>query len=162
MDKTEFYKIINRTYLTQFIQKNNTPCYIYFLNLIKQKCKKLRECLNSRFSIHYAVKANPHPTILQTIAAQGIGADVASIGELKAALSNQIQPTEIEFSGPGKTETELLYAIQHNIGSINVESITEIERAQLLNYLKASKLPLGLIINFGNKQLEWERFINTK
>jgi GxxExxY protein len=43
-----------------------------------------------------------------------------------------------------------------------IKMLTEIEEAQLLNYLKATKLPLGLLINFGNPKLEWNRFANTK
>lgn len=43
-----------------------------------------------------------------------------------------------------------------------LKKITEIEEAQLLNYLKATGLPLGLIINFGNSKLEWKRYANTK
>ena len=43
-----------------------------------------------------------------------------------------------------------------------IKSITEIEEAQLLNYLKATKLPLGLIINFGHPKMEWKRYANTK
>ena len=43
-----------------------------------------------------------------------------------------------------------------------IKRITEIEEAQLLNYLKATKLPLGLIINFGHPKMEWKRYANTK
>jgi GxxExxY protein len=43
-----------------------------------------------------------------------------------------------------------------------IKSITKIEEAQILNYLKATNLPLGLIINFGGPQLEWKRYANTK
>ena len=43
-----------------------------------------------------------------------------------------------------------------------IRKITEIEEAQLLNYLKATKLPLGLIVNFGSPKLEWRRYANTK
>jgi len=42
-----------------------------------------------------------------------------------------------------------------------IKKITGIEEAQLLNYLKATKLPLGMIINFGSPQLEWKRYANT-
>ena len=147
MDKTEFYKIIDRADLQHTIQEYNTPCYIYFLDLVKQKCNALRQCLNSWFTIHYAVKANPHSTILQTMAAQGIGADVASMGELKAALNNKIQPSEIEFSGPGKAETELRYAIQQNIGSINVESLAEIEKIIEISKETNNKPNVGIRIN---------------
>ena len=43
-----------------------------------------------------------------------------------------------------------------------IRSITETEEAQLINYLRATKLPLGVIINFGGKKMEWERYANTK
>lgn len=43
-----------------------------------------------------------------------------------------------------------------------IKEITEIEEAQMLNYLKATKLPLGLLVNFGGKKLEWKRYANTK
>jgi GxxExxY protein len=43
-----------------------------------------------------------------------------------------------------------------------IKNITEIEEAQLINYLKATKLPLGLIINFGGKTMEWKRYANTR
>jgi len=42
-----------------------------------------------------------------------------------------------------------------------IKAITSIEEAQILNYLKATNLPLGLIINFGAPQLEWKRYVNT-
>jgi len=43
-----------------------------------------------------------------------------------------------------------------------IKRITEIEEAQLLNYLKATKSPLGILINFGNPRLEWKRYANTR
>ena len=43
-----------------------------------------------------------------------------------------------------------------------VEHITEIEQAQLLNYLKVTGLPVGLIINFGAKSLQFKRMVKTK
>ena len=43
-----------------------------------------------------------------------------------------------------------------------IKKITEIEEAQLLNYLTAAKMPLGLIINFGSPKLEWKRYANTQ
>jgi GxxExxY protein len=43
-----------------------------------------------------------------------------------------------------------------------IKKISEIEEAQLLNYLKATKSPLGILINFGNPRLEWKRYANTR
>ena len=43
-----------------------------------------------------------------------------------------------------------------------IKAITEIEEAQILNYLKATDFQLGLIINFGSSRLEWKRYVLTK
>jgi GxxExxY protein len=43
-----------------------------------------------------------------------------------------------------------------------IKKITELEEAQLLNYLKVTKLPLGILINFGSQRLEWKRYANTR
>ena len=43
-----------------------------------------------------------------------------------------------------------------------IKKITEIEEAQLINYLKATQMPVGIIINFGGAKLEWKRYANTK
>jgi len=42
-----------------------------------------------------------------------------------------------------------------------IKKITEVEEAQIINYLRASKLPVGLIINFGGTKMEWKRYVNT-
>ncbi len=42
------------------------------------------------------------------------------------------------------------------------KAITEIDEAQILNYLKATNLPVGLIVNFGAPQLQWKRYANTQ
>jgi len=43
-----------------------------------------------------------------------------------------------------------------------LSQLGDIEKAQILNYLKATKLPVGLLLNFGTKSLEYKRFANTK
>ena len=43
-----------------------------------------------------------------------------------------------------------------------ISQIGDVEKAQVLNYLKATKLPVGLLLNFGTKSLEYKRFANTK
>ncbi len=43
-----------------------------------------------------------------------------------------------------------------------IQSISRIEEAQILNYLKATGFPVGLLINFGTPKLEWKRYANTR
>ncbi|HUD83330.1 MAG TPA: GxxExxY protein, partial [Candidatus Saccharimonadales bacterium] len=40
-----------------------------------------------------------------------------------------------------------------------IERITDVERGQMLNYLKITKLRVGVILNFKNSKLEWERIV---
>ena len=43
-----------------------------------------------------------------------------------------------------------------------LSQLSDVEKAQILNYLKATRLPVGLLLNFGTKSLEYKRFANTK
>lgn len=40
-----------------------------------------------------------------------------------------------------------------------IRELTNIEQAQLLNYLKATGKPVGLLLNFGSPKLEWKRMV---
>ncbi|MDH4202392.1 MAG: GxxExxY protein [Phycisphaerae bacterium] len=43
-----------------------------------------------------------------------------------------------------------------------IKQITEIEEAQIINYLKVAKMPVGLVINFGGTKLRWKRYADTR
>lgn len=78
-----------------------------------------------------------------------------------------ISQKEIEIIYKGQKLTKKYYADFLCFNSIIVEikaikRITEIEEAQILNYLKATQLPLGVLINFGITRLEWKRYVLTK
>ena len=109
----------------------DVPAYIYDRTVIKQKIDTLREYLPSSMHIHYAIKANPMPEVVQFV--QGIveGLDVASGKELQVALNSGMDPKEISFAGPGKSIDELTLAIKSGI-TINLESETELNRAAAL------------------------------
>jgi GxxExxY protein len=78
-----------------------------------------------------------------------------------------ISQKEIEIIYKGQILNKKYYADFLCFNSIIVEikaikRLTEIEEAQILNYLKATGLPLGILINFGSTKLEWKRFVLTK
>src|SRR5690606_38126442 len=76
-----------------------------------------------------AIKSNPNKELLKILAKLGSGADIVSGGELKRALEAGIPSEKIVFSGVGKTETEILYALKvsrNGIFSFNVESLEEL------------------------------------
>lgn len=104
------------------------PVYVYDLDGICQEAKNYDKSFGGRVKIHYAVKANAHPQVLQLLAKEGYGADVVSAGEVKAALDAGFKAEDIIFSGVGKTRSEIEYALQKGVGQINVESTQEMER----------------------------------
>ncbi|GBC60710.1 pyridoxal-dependent decarboxylase, exosortase A system-associated [Desulfonema ishimotonii] len=147
MTRDEFYRIADRETLVRKIAACGTPAYLFFTEMIGEQIRLLKACLGDRFSIHYAVKANPHPGILKYMAGQGVGADVASGGELRAALGSGISPGQIEFSGPGKTEDELKSAIARGIASVNAESVEELALLDRLAGQAGMRANVGIRVN---------------
>lgn len=104
-----------------------TPFYAYDRSVISQTVANLRASLPSSLRLHYSVKANPMPAVVQHLQSLVDGLDVASAGELKIALDTGIDPRHISLTGPGKTDAELLQALAAGV-VINVESGSEFER----------------------------------
>lgn len=78
----------------------------------------------------FAMKSNPNKELVKILGSLGSGADIVSGGELKRAIEAGISPDKIVFSGVGKTEEEILYALKvskNGIFSFNVESLEELE-----------------------------------
>lgn len=108
-------------------EHSNTPLYVYDSNVIKAKIDLLRKHLPENMHIHYAIKANPMPAVVQYIYPLVEGLDVASGKELEVALASGMDAKEISFAGPGKNPQELELAIKSGI-TINLESETELNR----------------------------------
>ena len=104
-----------------------TPFYAYDRVLIAARVAELRAALPAGIELHYAMKANPMPAVVQLLAGLVDGLDVASAGELQVALDTGIDAREISFAGPGKRDAELRAAIAAGI-TINLESFGETER----------------------------------
>lgn len=113
--------------LTRLAQRiGSTPFYAYDRKLISARIQLLRQHLPAGIHLHYAMKANPMPAVVQHLAGLVDGMDVASIGEMKVALDTGIPPENISFAGPGKSRQELTCAIAAGI-VMNVESEHELE-----------------------------------
>jgi diaminopimelate decarboxylase len=105
-----------------------TPLYVYSAHTIIANCRSLEDAFEGCPHLTtYAVKANSNVHLLRLIAAQGLGADVGSRGELFLALNAGFPPSNISFSGVGKRDDEIEYALLSNILAFNVESEQEIE-----------------------------------
>ncbi|HAT32716.1 MAG TPA: pyridoxal-dependent decarboxylase, exosortase A system-associated [Janthinobacterium sp.] len=107
-----------------------TPFYAYDRALVSARVGRLRAALPAEVELHYAMKANPMPALVQLLAGLVDGIDVASGGELKTALDTGLAPAAISFAGPGKTDGELACAVASGV-LINLESEGEMERVAL-------------------------------
>jgi diaminopimelate decarboxylase len=103
----------------------STPFYVVSRELLAQRVAALRAALPATVKLHYAMKANPMPALVQTMAGLVDGIDVASAGELQVALDAGAPPAEISFAGPGKRDAELLQAVAAGV-LVNVESMREL------------------------------------
>jgi diaminopimelate decarboxylase len=105
----------------------STPFYAYDRRLMTDRVAQLRAALPAPVHLHYAIKANPMPAVVQHLAGLVDGFDVASGGELKVVLDTTMPPDKISFAGPGKSERELRQAMAAGI-VINLESGRELDR----------------------------------
>jgi diaminopimelate decarboxylase len=102
-----------------------TPFYVYDRAALKARVSLLRQHLPREIVLHYAIKANPMPALVGFMVQQVDGLDVASGGELRVALDAGMDPAQISFAGPGKSEAELAQAVAAGI-LLNLESLREI------------------------------------
>jgi diaminopimelate decarboxylase len=107
-----------------------TPLYVYDLDAVAARVAALRAAMPGGFELAYAVKANPALAVLAEMARLGVGADVASGGELAAALRAGIDPSRIVLTGPGKRDEELAAAARARLRAVTVESPAELGRLE--------------------------------
>jgi diaminopimelate decarboxylase len=100
-----------------------------------------------RALVCYAMKANSNQAIVKTLAGLGAGADVVSGGELKRALLAGVAPDKIMFSGVGKTQSELVAAIDAGILCVNVESEPELALLSQIASAKGRRVDISLRVN---------------
>ena len=103
-----------------------TPFYAYDRQVIIDRITELRQNMPSGLKIHYALKANPMPAVVQLMAGLVDGFDVASAGEMKVSLDTPMSAQHISITGPGKSFADLRLAIAAGV-TINVESFNELE-----------------------------------
>ncbi|HKA43510.1 MAG TPA: pyridoxal-dependent decarboxylase, exosortase A system-associated [Burkholderiales bacterium] len=123
-----------------------TPFYAYDRALISQRVALLREHIPASVQLHYAMKANPMPAVVKHLAGLVDGLDVASGGELAVALESGIDPAEISFAGPGKTDAELAQAVASGI-IVNLESEGEMERLARVSKASGARARVAVRVN---------------
>ncbi len=120
------------------LQKIETPFYYYDTALLRKTLDEIKKQTASHpeFRVHYAVKANANPKLLNIICQSGLGADCVSGGEINAAVAAGFAPEKIVYAGVGKSDWEINLGIDKDILCFNVESVPELE---VINELAAKK-----------------------
>lgn len=124
----------------------STPFYVYDRSLMTQRVTALRQALPPQIHLHYAMKANPMPAVVNHMATLVDGLDVASGGELEVALASGTEPGTISFAGPGKTDWELEAAVKAGI-TLNVESENELRRIAAISQALSTQAHVAIRVN---------------
>ena len=117
--------------LSRHLHERDTPAYLYSAAAIDASVRAVRAILPAGIDLHYAIKANPFPPLLEHLATQVDGFDCASLEEMQRlqridqAGGRLLRHASI--AGPAKSDDELTYALEHEV-LINAESEQEIQR----------------------------------
>ena len=138
-----------------------TPFYYYDMGILRQT---LEACTKASakygFHVHYAMKANFNPKVLDMIQSFGIGADCVSGNEVKAAIEHGFDKGKVVFAGVGKSDKEINFALDADIFCFNVESVQELHIINDLAKAKNKKASVAIRIN-PNVDAHTHHFITT-
>jgi len=127
-----------------------TPCYLYDEKRIRGNIKRLKK----RFSgcgadIYFAVKANTSLSVLKTISATGIGAEVVSPGEIFLSLEAGFKPSRILYNNIARIDEDVSYAIRKGVRFFNFEAVDQAELIEGCSKRHRKKTNLLVRVNPG-------------
>ena len=126
-----------------------TPVYVYSTATLIRHARVMKAALRALDDplIAYAVKANPNPAVLATLAREGLGGDIVSIGEYRRARAAGMPPERILFSGVGKTAPEMAEALGGGLLQFNLESVEEARTLSAVAVAAGTRAPVAFRIN---------------
>lgn len=146
---------------TASFEKKATPFYFYDTALLRKTLLTVTTLARKHdFDIHFALKANANPRILDEVKAAGLGVDCVSGNEVRAALEHGFEPKKIVYAGVGKADWEINLALDADIECFNVESIPEMEVINELACRKGKVADIALRIN-PNVDAHTHQYITT-
>ena len=134
--------------LAEVAEAVGTPCYVYSRATIERHWRVFDAAFGQYpHKVCYSVKANSSLAVLNFLAKLGSGFDIVSGGEMERVLRAGGGPSDVVFSGVGKSRSEIQRALQIDVGCLNLESESELYRvAEIANEL-AVKAPIAIRIN---------------
>lgn len=148
-----------KDYYLGLLAKHDLPCYIFEPEILKKRANDFRQAFCSQLtdtSFYFAMKCNNHPEVSREMMKNGYGLDVSSGLELDQALSLGCE--DIVFSGPGKTNKELISAVSSSRRvKVLVDSFGELERLKAIAESKKTVIRIGVRLTTNPKML-WRKF----
>ena len=142
-------------------QQLETPFYYYDMEVLRQTLDACRDASAKHgFHVHYAMKANFNPKVLEAIQFYGFGADCVSGNEVKAAIEYGFDKGKVVFAGVGKSDKEINAALDADIFCFNVESVQELVIINDLAKAKNKIAKVAIRIN-PNVDARTHHFITT-
>ena len=125
-----------------------TPCYVYSAASIRERYGAfVRAFASYPHALHYALKANSTLAVATLLRQLGAGADANSGGEIDVALRVGFRPSDIVFTGVGKTRDEIDKAVSLGLKAINAESAGELERIDAAARARGTRTRVALRVN---------------
>jgi diaminopimelate decarboxylase len=134
--------------LADIAEAVGTPAYVYSTATLERHYQVFKQAFAPRdVMVAFAVKANANVAVIATLARQGAGADTVSQGEIERALKAGVPPERIIFSGVGKSEDELAFAVKTGIHQINIESGAELDMLSRIAASLRAKPAIAIRVN---------------
>lgn len=134
--------------VTDLVAQYGTPCYVYSRATLERHWHAFNDAFGDHpHLICYAVKANSNIAILNLLARLGSGFDIVSLGELQRVLKAGGDPQKIVFSGVGKREDEITFALTTGIRCFNIEVSGELDRINELAGQLGVVAPVSFRVN---------------
>jgi diaminopimelate decarboxylase len=134
--------------LAQIARDVGTPTFVYSRASIREAYLEFAQgCEGRNALICYALKANSNLAVIAELAALGAGFDIVSGGELERVLAAGGRPDRVVFSGVGKTEREMVQALQAGVRCFNVESESELRRLSAVATRLGKTAAISLRVN---------------
>ena len=132
-----------------------TPYLLMDLDVVRNRYLRLRKALSGA-DIYYAVKANPDPAVIRTLAALGSRFDVASIGEIDRCLDLGIAPSALSFGNTIKRERDIADAVERQVSFFAVDCDEEL--AKILRHTSHG----SVLVRLGTEPTSAEWPLNDK
>jgi len=118
----------------ELAKKYGTPLYLLDENKIREKCKVYKEAFKKHFGPGakplYASKANCFKRIYEIMKEEEMGVDVVSSGEIYTALKAGYDLSMAYFHSNNKTDEDIRYAMENNIGYFVADNIEEVKAVE--------------------------------